>query len=510
ILSDKLTVNSGTFELANGSLQASLISIVGGLFLVDSGAIISAPVINKGTVEVAGGTLELAGGVSGTATLNINAAAAVPIDGTADSLNVAFAGSTGTLSLKDPANFTITISGLTGSDAIDLANIDLSQNAKAEFVGYDPIKNISTLIISDNQTIDTIYLVGDYSHSTWKLSSDGSGGTIVVDPITMVASGDTQILNDPTTSGLNGTDRIDLAKIDWETAQISNVSYSASTNITTLVITDGTHTDIVRLMGDYTGSSWTFSSDGSGGAIMVDAITTVVALDTSTDSAPITTEESSSVSSDLSASIASEDSIFSAFSRGSVWHAAWTMGHHDADMQFFDAPGHAAWQGLLEFPSVFAALDQVSPLSPLVPFINAASSTAASASDQFRFTDTNAGWHGSNPHTVEVLSQAAAQVAPDPGPGNPHDDQSDSLPPTAALDQSSDNQGPQGEAFGFGHSEGRSASAEDQNSNFDGPPGQALEHALETGRGNRGDDNAGQSATHEATNGHHHSEGTNA
>src|SRR5262249_10361133 len=90
------------------------------------------------------------------------------------------------------------------------------------------------------------------------------------------------------------------------------------------------------------------------------------------------------------------------------------------------------------------------------------------------------------------------------------DDQSDSLPPTAALDQSSDNQGPQGEAFGFGHSEGRSASAEDQNSNFDGPPGQALEHALETGRGNRGDDNAGQSATHEATNGHHHSEGTNA
>jgi hypothetical protein len=40
------------------------------------------------------------------------------------------------------------------------------------------------------------------------------------------------------------------------------------------------------------------------------------------------------------------------------------------------------------------------------------------------------------------------------------------------------------------------------------PPGQAAEHTLETGRGSQRDD-SGQSSAHEATNGHHHSEGTN-
>jgi hypothetical protein len=263
-------------------------------------------------------------------------------------------------------------------------------------------------------------------------------------------------------------------------------------------------------MGDYTGSSWTFSSDGSGGAIMVDPITTVVALDASTAQATTTTHESSLVSSDLFASIADDDSLFSAFSRGSVRHAAWHAGDHDADLQFFDAPGHTGWQGLLEFPSVFAATDPGPLLALAMPFTDAASLSSALVSDQFRFTDTNAGWHGSNSHTVDLLSQAAAQVAPDPAPGNPHDDQSDSLPQTAALNQSSNNDGPRGEAFGFGQSEGRNANAEDQNINFDGPPGQALAHALETGRESHGDDSAGQSSTHEAANGHHHSEGTDA
>jgi Sulfate permease family len=174
------------------------------------------------------------------------------------------------------------------------------------------------------------------------------------------------------------------------------------------------------------------------------------------------------------------------------------------DLQFFDAPGHAAGQGLLEFPSVFAAQD--TPLSVLaVPFTNAAFSTTASVSDQFRFTDTTTAAHGSNLHTVELLSPGAAQVAPDPAPGNPHDDESDSQPPTAVLDRSSDHDGPRGEAYGFGHSEGRNASADDSNTNFDGPPGRALEHALEAGRESHRDDDAGQSSAHDATNGHHHS-----
>jgi hypothetical protein len=461
-LSSTLNLASGTFELNNGSLQTTLLTIgLAGLLLAEHGTYaMSMPLVNggqfvvasngtmiditgtlsglgsftinsgatlqfssglhtisgaladNGTVEVTNGTLEVAGSCSGSGDLRIDAAAVLQLDG-ANALNVAFGGSTGELVLKDPAEFTGTISGLTG------------------------------------------------------------------------------------------TDRIDLANIDWATAQLSNVSYSASTNITTLVITDGVHTDTVRLMGDYTGSSWTFSSDGSGGAVMVDPITTVVALDASTGSATTTKDEPSSVSSDLFVSIASEDSLFTALSRGGR-HAVWNTSDHDADLQFFDAPGHAAGQGLLEFPSVFAAQD--TPLSVLaVPFTNAAFSTTASVSDQFRFTDTTTAAHGSNLHTVELLSPGAAQVAPDPAPGNPHDDESDSQPPTAVLDRSSDHDGPRGEAYGFGHSEGRNASADDSNTNFDGPPGRALEHALEAGRESHRDDDAGQSSAHDATNGHHHS-----
>jgi len=122
-LSDKLTVNSGTFELANGSLQTpSMLIGMAGLFLVDSGAIITQPIVNNGTVEVAGGVLELAGALSGTGVLKIDQGAALQIDG-ATLLNVVFSGSTGRLILGNPAGFTGTIAGLTGSDAIDLTNI---------------------------------------------------------------------------------------------------------------------------------------------------------------------------------------------------------------------------------------------------------------------------------------------------------------------------------------------------------------------------------------------------
>ena len=163
VLSGSLKVNSGTFDLNNGSLQTTLISIgLAGIFLVEHGThalsapiandgqfvvegngtlvditgalsglgsytvdvgatlqfgtgwhTISGPVADNGTVEVTDGTLEIAGACSGNGTFEIDAGATLQLDG-ADALNVAFAGSTGTLALKDPASFTGTIAGLDG------------------------------------------------------------------------------------------------------------------------------------------------------------------------------------------------------------------------------------------------------------------------------------------------------------------------------------------------------------------------------------------------------------
>ena len=236
ILSGALKVSSGTFELNNGSLQATLISIgLAGIFLVEHGThalsapiandgqfvvesngtlvditgalsglgsftvslgatlqfgtgwhTISGPVTDNGTVEVTDGTLEIAGACSGTGTLAIDAGATLQLDG-ADALNVAFAGSTGKLVLKDPASFTGTIAGLTGTDAIDLANIDWA-TAQLGRVTYNASTNITTLVITDGQHTDTVQLIGDYTSSTWTFTSDGKGGTLVVDPITSIAA----------------------------------------------------------------------------------------------------------------------------------------------------------------------------------------------------------------------------------------------------------------------------------------------------------------------------------
>jgi hypothetical protein len=254
VLSNALKIISGTFELNNGSLQTSLISIaLAGVFLVEHGTYaLSAPIAtngqfildsngttvditgalsglgsftintgatlqfgtgahtisgsttDNGKVEVTSGTLEIAGSISGTGSLQVDAGAALQLDG-ADSLNVAFTSSTGKLILKDPSNFTGTISGLTGNDQIDIANINW-QAAQVSSVSYSPTTNVTTLVITDGQHTSTILLVGDYTSSTWTFSSDGTGGTIVVDPLkTVVALSvtDSTATVDTTTSHLD-------------------------------------------------------------------------------------------------------------------------------------------------------------------------------------------------------------------------------------------------------------------------------------------------------------------
>ena len=87
----------------------------------------------------------------------------------------------------------------------------------------------------------------------------------------------TLILRDPTgftgtISGLSSADHIDLANISYETASVYGITYSSNTNITTLVITGGTNTDTISLLGNYTiNTAWHLSDDGHGGTIVSEA-----------------------------------------------------------------------------------------------------------------------------------------------------------------------------------------------------------------------------------------------
>src|SRR5581483_3787458 len=93
--------------------------------------------------------------------------------------SVTFSGSTGTLKIDQSLAFGGQISGLSGSDAIDLADVSYGIQTRASFVGD---ASGGTLTITDGAHSANIALQGNYLSSSWDLASDGSGGTTVVDP----------------------------------------------------------------------------------------------------------------------------------------------------------------------------------------------------------------------------------------------------------------------------------------------------------------------------------------
>ena len=113
----------------------------------------------------AGATLELSGAASGSIT---------------------FKASTGNLVLDHAAQFTGTLVGLTGdgtasnSNHIDLKDIAYGSGTSASFSGT-AAGGVLTVVDAQNHAAH-LSLIGDYTRSTFNVSSDGTGGTLVIDP----------------------------------------------------------------------------------------------------------------------------------------------------------------------------------------------------------------------------------------------------------------------------------------------------------------------------------------
>jgi hypothetical protein len=146
-----------------------------------SGALTLAGLVKSdGVLEALGGALTVDGGVTGTGSVIIGA-------GTADfastfTQNVGFAaGSTGVLVLSHSLTYHGTVSGFskTGSNALDLGDVAFGVSTKATYSGTTAS---GTLTVTDGTHVAKIKLAGDYTGSTFTLSSDGHGGTRVVDP----------------------------------------------------------------------------------------------------------------------------------------------------------------------------------------------------------------------------------------------------------------------------------------------------------------------------------------
>ncbi len=133
-----------------------------------------------GTILVSSGVLEFKAAVSGGGKATIGGGT-LKMDA-AFSEAVAFTGATGTLDLAQSQAFHGKISGFstTGATALDLRDITFTSGiTKATYAGTTAS---GILTVTDGTHTAKIALVGDYTHSTWKLSAATGGGTKVVDP----------------------------------------------------------------------------------------------------------------------------------------------------------------------------------------------------------------------------------------------------------------------------------------------------------------------------------------
>jgi hypothetical protein len=104
--------------------------------------------------------------------------------------SVTFAGSSGTLQLDNSSSFTGTVAGMTGNDTIDLEGIKFTNQQPT----YSPASG--TLTVTEGTHSANIALLGNYLASSFVASSDGHGGTNIVDP-SLIASNQQTLLTQP-------------------------------------------------------------------------------------------------------------------------------------------------------------------------------------------------------------------------------------------------------------------------------------------------------------------------
>ncbi len=115
----------------------------------------------------------------GVGNLLIGAGASVELTGVYSGA-VTFAAASGTLTIDHSANFSGDITGqLAAGDVIDLADITAGANAT---IAYSGNNSPGTLTVSDGTHTASIALLGNYSLANFTASSDGQGGTSVIDP----------------------------------------------------------------------------------------------------------------------------------------------------------------------------------------------------------------------------------------------------------------------------------------------------------------------------------------
>jgi hypothetical protein len=168
--SSQLTISTGTATITN----AGIIENTG-----VGGSLIASPVANTGTLMVTAGVLSVIDAVTGAGVVRIGGGVAE--FGSTFAQNVTFTATSGLLELSHSASYTGKVTGFSkiGGTGLDLLDIAFGGSTKATYSGTTAS---GVLTVTDGTHTAKIHLIGDYTASAFTPSSDGHGGTTVVDP----------------------------------------------------------------------------------------------------------------------------------------------------------------------------------------------------------------------------------------------------------------------------------------------------------------------------------------
>jgi choice-of-anchor C domain-containing protein len=133
--------------------------------------------LDQGGWGAAIGEVSVTPQVIGSTTIAAGATTEIP---SAFSGAITFAGSTGTLQLDNSSSFSGTVAGLAGQDTLDLRDIN---PATVQTPTYSGSSTGGILTVTDGTNTAKISLLGNYLASSFVTSSDGNGGTAVIDPL---------------------------------------------------------------------------------------------------------------------------------------------------------------------------------------------------------------------------------------------------------------------------------------------------------------------------------------
>ena len=165
-------LGNGTLQLDDGTFKTSgTLSLAAGQSLSGHGTAEAFGIINAATVQASGGTLNFIGGITGAGTLEIGAGSTLSLSGSASSgQETKFEAATGRLVLGAPASFASTIFDFIKGDTIDLSKV------VAKSLGYSG----HTLTVHESGGAAlSLTFSGAYSHSSFAMTSDGNGGTVI-------------------------------------------------------------------------------------------------------------------------------------------------------------------------------------------------------------------------------------------------------------------------------------------------------------------------------------------